>query len=80
MDVLVQLTDVSKRYDDDGSPAVAHVSMEVARGESVAIMGPSGSGKSTLLNLIAGLDRPASGAVTVGGQRVDTLSETGGPW
>src|SRR3984957_6740020 len=77
MDVLVQLTDVSKRYDGDGSPAVAHVSMEVARGESVAIMGPSGSGKSTLLNLIAGLDRPTGGAVTVGGQRVDTLSETG---
>jgi putative ABC transport system ATP-binding protein len=77
MDVLVQLTDVSKRYDGDGSPAVVHVSMEVARGESVAIMGPSGSGKSTLLNLIAGLDRPTSGAVTVGGQRVDTLSETG---
>jgi len=77
MDVLVQLTDVGKRYDGDGSPAVAHVSMEVACGESVAIMGPSGSGKSTLLNLIAGLDRPTSGAVTVGGQRVDTLSETG---
>jgi len=77
MDTLVQLTNVSKNYDSDGSPAVAHVSMEVSRGESVAIMGPSGSGKSTLLNLIAGLDRPTSGAVTVGGQRVDTLSETG---
>ena len=77
MDTLVQLTDVSKRYDSDGSPAVAHVNIEVARGESVAIMGPSGSGKSTLLNLIAGLDRPTSGAVTVGGERVDTLSETG---
>jgi putative ABC transport system ATP-binding protein len=77
MDTLVQLTNVSKRYDDDRSPAVAHVSIEVARGESVAIMGPSGSGKSTLLNLIAALDRPTSGAVTVGGQRVDTLSETG---
>jgi putative ABC transport system ATP-binding protein len=77
MDNLMQLTDVSKRYDSDGSPAVAHVSMQVARGESVAIMGPSGSGKSTLLNLIAGLDRPTSGAVTVGGERVDTLSETG---
>ena len=62
MDTLVQLTDVSKRYESDGSPAVAHVSMELARGESVAIMGPSGSGKSTLLNLIAGLDRPTGGA------------------
>jgi len=77
MDTLVQLADVSKQYDSDGSPAVADVSMEVARGESVAIMGPSGSGKSTLLNLIAGLDRPSSGAIMVGGERVDTLSETG---
>ena len=76
MDTLVQLTDVSKRYDSDGSPAVAHVNIEVARGESVAIMGPSGSGKSTLLNLIAGLDRPTSGAVTVGGERVDRSSRS----
>ena len=77
MDSLVQLTDVSKQYDGDGPPAVAHVSMEVSRGESVAIMGPSGSGKSTLLNLIAGLDRPTSGTIMVGGQRIDGLSETG---
>jgi len=77
MDALVQLTNVSKQYDGDGAPAVAHVSMQVARGESVAIMGPSGSGKSTLLNLIAGLDRPTSGTVTVGGEPVGTLSETG---
>jgi putative ABC transport system ATP-binding protein len=40
------------------------------------VMGPSGSGKSTLLNLIAGLDKPSDGTVTVAGQRVDTLSET----
>ena len=77
MDTLVQLTDVSKRYDHDGTPAVAHVSLGVAPGEAVAVMGPSGSGKSTLLNLIAGLDRPTSGEVRVGEDRVDRLSETG---
>jgi putative ABC transport system ATP-binding protein len=77
MDALVRLTDVSKRYDGDGSPAVAHVNLVVARGEAVAIMGPSGSGKSTLLNLIAGLDRPTSGSIEAGGERIDALSETG---
>ena len=77
MDTLVRLSDVSKQYGSDGSPAVAHVSMEVAAGESVAIMGPSGSGKSTLLNLIAGLDQPTGGSITVAGQRIDRLSETG---
>ncbi len=77
MDTLVQLTDVTKRYDHGGAPALAHVSLEVANGEALAVMGPSGSGKSTLLNLIAGLDRPASGAVRVGEDRVDKLSETG---
>ena len=77
MDTLVQLSNVTKRYDQDGAPAVALVNMEVGRGESLAVMGPSGSGKSTLLNLIAGLDRPTSGEVWVGGERVDKLSETG---
>jgi putative ABC transport system ATP-binding protein len=77
MDTLVQLANVTKRYDHDGSPALADVTMDVRPGESVAVMGPSGSGKSTLLNLIAGLDRPTAGTVMVGGDRVDKLSETG---
>jgi putative ABC transport system ATP-binding protein len=77
MDALVQLSDVTKRYEEDKNPAVAHVSVDVGQGESVALMGPSGSGKSTLLNLIAGLDRPTSGTVRVGDVQVGELSETG---
>jgi len=73
---LIELAGVTKRYDEDGRPAVAGVSLTIGRGEAVAIMGPSGSGKSTLLNLIAGLDRPTGGTVTVAGQRIDTMSET----
>jgi putative ABC transport system ATP-binding protein len=76
MDALVQLDNVTKRYDGGESAAVSGISLVVRRGEAVAIMGPSGSGKSTLLNLIAGMDRPTSGAVRVGDQRVDMLSET----
>src|SRR5690349_20767186 len=77
MDNLVQLTDVTKRYDQDAAPAVHRVSLAVPPGEALAVMGPSGSGKSTLLNLIAGLDRPTSGEVLVAGERIDKLSETG---
>jgi putative ABC transport system ATP-binding protein len=77
MDALVQLSDVTKQYEDGKNPAVAHVTLDVGPGESVAVMGPSGSGKSTLLNLIAGLDRPTGGTIRVGGQQVDTLSEAG---
>ena len=77
MDALVRISQVTKHYDNDGQPAVDDVSLELAPGEAVAVMGPSGSGKSTLLNLIAGLDRPASGTVTVAGERIYKLSETG---
>ena len=77
MDTLIALHEVTKRYPGDARPAVAGVSLEVAAGEPVAVMGPSGSGKSTLLNLIAGLDRPTSGTVFVAGERLHELSETG---
>jgi putative ABC transport system ATP-binding protein len=76
MDALIQLTEVTKRYAAGGVPALNRISLQVTAGEAVAVMGPSGSGKSTLLNLIAGLDKPSDGTVTVAGQRIDTLSET----
>jgi putative ABC transport system ATP-binding protein len=77
MEPLIELAAVSKRYEQDRRPALDEVRLEVPPGAAVAIMGPSGSGKSTLLNLIAGLDRPTSGTITVAGQRIDTLTETG---
>jgi putative ABC transport system ATP-binding protein len=71
---VIDLDDVSRRY-DEGPPALVGVSLRIARGEAVAILGPSGSGKSTMLNLIAGLDKPSAGTVTVDGVRVDELGE-----
>jgi putative ABC transport system ATP-binding protein len=76
MDALIELSEVTKRYTAGGAAALDHVSLDVAAGEAVAVMGPSGSGKSTLLNLVAGLDKPTCGTVMVAGQRVERLSET----
>jgi putative ABC transport system ATP-binding protein len=72
---VIRLDGVTKTYQAGAPPALAGVSMSVAAGEVVAVMGPSGSGKSTLLNLIAGLDRPSAGTVTVAGRRIDSLGE-----
>jgi putative ABC transport system ATP-binding protein len=72
---IIEIRDVSKRY-DDGPAALAGLSLTVGAGEALAVLGPSGSGKSTLLNMIAGLDRPSEGTVTVAGVRVDGLNET----
>lgn len=71
---MIELSEVSRRY-DGGPPALDGVSLTIATGEAVAILGPSGSGKSTLLNLVAGLDRPSAGTVTVDGVRVHELGE-----
>ena len=71
---IIEISDASKTY-DAGPPALDRLSLTVGAGEALAVLGPSGSGKSTLLNIIAGLDRPTSGRVTVDGVRVDALSE-----
>jgi putative ABC transport system ATP-binding protein len=55
--------------------AVDEVDLEVARGETLAVMGPSGCGKSTLLHLLGGLDRPTAGELWLNGRRIDGLSE-----
>ncbi len=75
--VLVQVTDITKNF-RRGSEEVhvlADLNLDVREAEFLALMGPSGSGKSTLLNLIGGLDRPSSGSVRIGGDRVDQLSD-----
>jgi putative ABC transport system ATP-binding protein len=76
MTALVSIQQVVKGYVRGRQRVeVLHsIDLTVAKGEFLALMGPSGSGKTTLLNLIGGLDRPDSGAITVAGQRIDQLS------
>jgi putative ABC transport system ATP-binding protein len=73
---VLEAVDVVKRYDLDGVSveALRGVSLAVAPGDYVAIMGPSGSGKSTLMHLLGGLDHPTSGTVRLGGTDVTALS------
>ncbi len=74
-DPIVRIRDLVKEYRRDAETlrVLDGLSLEIAAGDFVALMGPSGSGKSTLLNLIGGLDRPTSGVLEVDGLRVDQL-------
>ena len=75
---MVRLEGVSRVYQRGASiiRAVQGISLAVARGEFLAVMGPSGSGKSTLLNLIGGLDRPTEGDILIEGRSTRGLTET----
>ena len=74
---LVAVRNLSKYYVRGGQviPVLVDINLDVFAGDYVALMGPSGSGKSTLLNLIAGIDKPTSGAISVAGVDIALLSE-----
>jgi len=74
---LIELIGVEKVYRSGKLeyPALRGVDLSIPAGEMVAIIGPSGSGKSTIINMITGIDRPTAGSVTVGGERIDQMSE-----
>ncbi|HKS10651.1 MAG TPA: ABC transporter ATP-binding protein [Pyrinomonadaceae bacterium] len=74
---MISLHQVSKKYETPAGvfAALHDVDVEIRAGEFVGVVGKSGSGKSTLLNMIAGIDRPSSGTITVAGTTIHTLSE-----
>jgi len=74
---LVAIRGLSKYYRRGGEiiPVLVDIDLDVALADHVALMGPSGSGKTTLLNLIAGIDKPSSGTITVGGVDIARLTE-----
>jgi putative ABC transport system ATP-binding protein len=74
---LIELRDVTKSYKRDAMeiPVLERVSITVDTGDFMGLMGPSGSGKSTLLNLLAGIDRPTRGSITIGDTEISSLSE-----
>lgn len=74
---LVEIRHLVKSYTrgDQDVPVLQDISLNVARGDFIALMGPSGSGKSTLLNLIAGIDKPTGGTLLIDGEDITQLSE-----
>jgi putative ABC transport system ATP-binding protein len=76
-DSLVVVRDLYKEFRREKIkiPVLQGLNLEIAKGEYLSLMGPSGSGKTTLLNLIAGLDKPTSGTITVDGENLAAMSE-----
>jgi len=77
-ETLVQINNVRKVYQRDAFevPVLNGITVDVPRGDFLALMGPSGSGKTTLLNLIAGIDRPTGGSITVDGREISRFNES----
>ena len=75
---VVSAQELTRTYGegDTAVQALRRVSLDVSKGRLTAVMGPSGSGKSTLMHLLAGLDRPTSGEVTIAGQEITHLDDT----
>jgi putative ABC transport system ATP-binding protein len=75
---VVSARGLTRRYGDGETAvhALRDVSVDIARGRLTAVMGPSGSGKSTLMHILAGLDRPTSGSVTIAGEEIGDLDDT----
>ena len=75
---VVAANDVTRRYGsgDTAVDALRGVSLEVERSKLTAVMGPSGSGKSTLMHILAGLDKPTSGSVSIDGTEITSLDDT----
>jgi putative ABC transport system ATP-binding protein len=76
-DVVIQANNLTKEYvrDEFRVRALDDANLQVHQGEFIALMGPSGSGKSTLLHLMAAMDRPSSGTISVFGQNLQALSD-----
>ncbi len=77
---LIEFAAVRKAYPGSRGDALAGLDLAIARGEFIAVLGPSGAGKSTLFKLIAAIERPSAGRVSVGGQDVGRLSRAAVPW
>src|SRR6266700_832372 len=77
-ETVVEAHDLTRRYGEGETAvdALRGVSLNVHAGQLIAVMGPSGSGKSTLMHILAGLDKPTSGSVSIGGTELTSLNDS----